>query len=66
MVAMYLRIVTSILLISAGAIHTFPPLWMRWDQFLLEQPEFHWVIGGIAFTFGILNLIVILFQWYKS
>ncbi len=56
----YIKLLAAIALIAAGAIHTFPVLWQAWDEQMKRTPELHGVIGAIAFTLGIANLILLI------
>jgi hypothetical protein len=61
----YVKLLAAIALIAAGAIHTFPILWLAWDEQMRRTPELHGVIGAIAFTLGIVNLGVLMFESVK-
>jgi hypothetical protein len=56
----YIKLLAAIALIAAGAIHTFPVLWQAWDEQMRITPELHGVIGAIAFTLGIANLLILI------
>lgn len=45
-------------MLSAGSVHSFPPLWRRWEVMLTQDPWAHWFIGSVALSFGILNGIL--------
>jgi hypothetical protein len=61
----YIKLLAAIALIGAGAIHTFPVLWLAWDEQMRKTPELHGVIGAIAFTLGIANLGLLMFESRK-
>lgn len=61
----YVKLLAAIALIAAGAIHTFPVLWQAWDEQMRKTPELHGVIGAIAFTLGIANLGLLMFESRK-
>ncbi|RUS97363.1 hypothetical protein DSM106972_084660 [Dulcicalothrix desertica PCC 7102] len=61
----YIKLLAAIALIAAGAIHTFPVLWLAWDEQMRKTPELHGVIGAIAFTLGIANLGLLMFESRK-
>jgi hypothetical protein len=61
----YVKLLAAIALITAGAIHTFPVLWLAWDEQMRKTPELHGVIGAIAFTLGLANLGVLMFESRK-
>jgi hypothetical protein len=58
----YVKLLAAMALIAAGAIHTFPVLWQAWDEQMKRTPELHGVIGAIAFTLGLANLGILMFE----
>jgi hypothetical protein len=58
----YIKFVAAVLLIAAGAIHSFPVLWKAWEAQMLATPSLHHLIGAIGFSVGILNLLVLTYE----
>ena len=58
-VVKFLAVIT---LISAGVIHTFPFFRKKWNALVSKKPEMHIIIGLIALSFGVLNLIIYFFE----
>ncbi|MBT6691442.1 hypothetical protein HOB10_03880 [Candidatus Parcubacteria bacterium] len=61
-----IRFLAALALLSAGAIHTFPALWLAWDRQMQETPHLHNTIGLIAFSLGILNLLLLFYKPKKN
>lgn len=57
-----IHFIASILLVIAGAIHTFPALWKQWDSAMQQYPSMHYYIGAVGFTVGIANMVLLAYK----
>jgi hypothetical protein len=65
-ISFMIRLLAALTLISAGAIHTFPYLWIKWDELITNVPFMHNLIGITAFLLGMISLILLFYEFNKN